>query len=45
MTVINKVNDDSDIYFSDEERKGFIIQCGKSSFYLSYCYYWIIDIF
>ena len=38
MTVINKVNDDSDIYFRDESGKGFIIQCGKNHFIVNHCY-------
>jgi len=39
MTVINKVNDDSGIYFSYEFRKGFVIQCGKETIILTICFY------
>ena len=29
MTVINKVNDDSESYFRDSVRSCFVIQCGN----------------
>jgi len=32
MTVINKVNDDSEIYFSDISGLCFVIQCGNTFF-------------
>ena len=37
MTVINKVNDDSESYFSDYARSCFVIQCCK----FLYCNYMI----